>query len=144
MILADRRQKAIPLVTLAKASLNYGCYKLPLKDHRGLYYQPFAKFAEKEFDLKVTVSAALTLAEIMATLSNDGYVIASVSPKIRDLTSHPKNKTGHLILIIGYDKDQEMLYYHNPSGDTKKSQEGVEISFKDFKRYFGNRGILVT
>lgn len=144
MILAHSQEKVVPLVALGKQCAEYGGYRYPLDKSPGLFYKPFVRFVSQEYDLSARALSTLTLHEIIDALAQQGYVMASVNPSIRDQDSTPPNKTGHLILIIGYDLAKKVLYFHNPSGIDKASQEYIEISFDNFKKFFGNQGIILN
>ena len=58
--------------------------------------------------------------------------------------TNPKTKGGHLVLMLGYDIDKKLFYFHNPSGFKKETQEYASISFSDFKKFFGYKGIIVS
>lgn len=145
MILSFVQKKEYPLVTLGKKCMEYGGYKLSSKknDLKGLFYAPFVTFIQKEFGLKGRVASSLSIEEIVSSLDKRNLLIASVSPLIRNTNAEHVSKGGHLVLIIGYDTKKSALVFHNPSGDTRASRESVPISFKDFKRFFAHRGIIV-
>jgi len=144
MILAHRSKISVPLVALGKACCHYGGYDMPLERSQGLKYAPFVKFAKNDFGITASAKAALPIIQIASELSRTRYVIASVHPSIRDATSKPKTKGGHLILVLGYDLDRQLLYLHNPSGNSPTSQEYVAISFKNFEKFFSYRGIIIS
>jgi hypothetical protein len=143
MILAKEIGKAIPLVELANKSLPYGVYRLPLEDSVGLLYAPYINFLSKEFSLTAKLVRPLTVNQIVHELSQNNYVIASVSPKIRNANDTPPNKGGHLVLLLGYDLNKNELSFHNPSGFKPETQSYAAISFNDFKKFFGGRGLIV-
>lgn len=142
MILAHKKNKIVPLVTLGKQCLKYGGYKLPLKEHPGLYYKPFVEFIKKEYGLDGKAVSALTLTEIKQAISDGGYAIVSVTPEIRFPDKQPSKRGGHLVLVFGYDDDRQAVYLHNPSG-FKTSQEKVEIPYGQFKEFFDNKGVII-
>ena len=125
--------------------MKYGGYKPFSKENdlQGLFYAPFVTFIQKEFGLKGQVVSLLSSEDIVSALDRGNLVIVSVNPLIRNTDLKPPAKGGHLVLVIGYDIKKSTLTYHNPSGDTRTSQEAVQISFKDFKRFFAYRGIIV-
>lgn len=143
MILAKEYGKSVPIVELANKSLKYGAYTLPLEESVGLLYSPYIKFLSKEFSIDARIARPLTINQIVHELSHNNYVIASVSPKIRNTNDTPPNKGGHLVLILGYDQNKKELYFHNPSGFKPESQSYAAISFKDFNKFFGGRGLIV-
>lgn len=143
MVLAHKQHKTVPLVRLGKKCAKYGGYVMPLEESSGLLYAPFSNFVLQEFGLKAKVVAPMVRQEIINELTNGNYVIASVNSSIRHPASHPKTRGGHLVLVLGYDLNKKELYFHNPSGDTHKTQEYAAIGFGDFKKFFGNRGIII-
>lgn len=143
MILAHRTGKAVPLVVLGTLCTKYGGYTMPLKDSIGLLYKPYVDFVAKEFGWKARVVQGAPLQELMHELGKGNYVIAGVSPHIRYPDSKPKIKGGHLVLLLGYDRDKQEFYLHNPSGISKHTQECAVVKFGDFKKFFSGRGIVI-
>lgn len=143
MILAHQSGKVIPLVELGKKCTEYGGYIMPLETSPGLFYKPYVTFVENEFHWSAKVVQGMSDAELMHELGKGGYVIASVSPQIRYPQSKPKAKSGHLVLVLGYDKAKKEFYLHNPSGISKETQEYAAVSFQDFKKFFSGRSIVV-
>jgi hypothetical protein len=143
MILAHRTGEVIPIVQLGKKCAEYGGYAMPLEDSIGLYFKPYLTFVDKEFGWKARVMQGMGLPELMHELGKGNYVIAGVSPQIRYPASKPKIKSGHLVLMVGYDKTRQEFYLHNSSGISKETQEYAAIAFDDFKKFFGGRGIVV-
>jgi hypothetical protein len=143
MLLAHQTGQIIPLVKLGKMCAKYGGYTMPLEASQGLMYAPYARFLAKEFGLRSRVVSPLLPREIMYELSKGHYAIASVSPDIRRPDSNHRQKGGHLVLILGYDTEKQEFYFHNPSGDSKQTQEYAPISFTDFNKFFSGRGIVI-
>lgn len=143
MLLSHFGHGTQPVVALGKTCAEYSGYEMPLDQHKGLLYIPFLRFLVMEFDVHARVLAPMVLEDIVVTIGKGNYVIASVSPGIRQPKSSPVQKGGHLILILGYDLDEKVLYFHNPSGTSKQSQAYARISFHDFDKFFAYRGILV-
>lgn len=143
MILAHRTGKVTPLVELGKKCAEYGGYSMPLENSVGLYYKPYTVYVHKAFGWKASIVQGMTFQELMYELSKGNYVIAGVSPQIRQPGSKPKLRGGHLVLMVGYDKSKQEFYLHNPSGISKETQEYAAVTFKDFKKFFSGRGIVV-
>lgn len=143
MVIAHALHKTVSLVDLGKQCLKYNGYKLPLEDHPGLYYGPFSTFLKKEYGLQAQSISGLAISDIIKAIRNGDYVIASVTPEIRYPNKKPKHKSGHLVLIIGYDSVKQIIYFHNPSGTVKSNQEYTEVTFKQFSRFFSYRGIII-
>lgn len=143
MILASRIGKVVPIVELGKKCAEYGGYTMPIEASVGLLYKPYVKFAAKEFGWKSKIVEGMSQQEIMYALSKGDFVIASVSPLIRDPKSDPKTRGGHLVLMTGYDASKQEFYLHNPSGISKSTQKYAVVSFHDFKKFFSGRGIVI-
>jgi hypothetical protein len=143
MVLAGKKIPVPPAVTLAKKSIKYGCYT-PTPDFiGGLFYKPFINFLTGKFHLQSIIANPLSIKRIKYYLSQKCYVIASISPQIRNPDSHPAKKGGHLVLITGYNSAAKTLTFQNPSGFYRKSQQNVLLSESVFSRFFANRGIIV-
>ena len=144
MTLAYLGKGTIPLVTLGKRCAKRGGYTYPLESSSGLLYKPFVKFVKKEFGLDAKVINPMLLEDIIILLGSGGFVIASVTPEIRQPNIKPKLKGGHLVLMLGYDLDKAELYFHNPSGISKSTRDYASISLDNFKNFFNNRGIVIN
>jgi hypothetical protein len=145
MLLAKQTGVVHPIVTLGKKCVEYGGYALPLEKSNGLVYDPFVRFIKQEFHLDAKVISSMTQQEVINALAGGSFVIASVNPAIRHSEGDtPQRKGGHLILMLGYDLDKKEFYFHNPSGESRKNQEYAAISFKDFQKFFANRGIVIS
>ncbi|MFZ5932757.1 MAG: C39 family peptidase [Patescibacteria group bacterium] len=143
MIIKHKFGKDVPTITLGKMCMEFGGYEEKTETIDGLYYSPFLRFISHEFGLRGKVAGILTLNRIMKELAQGNYVIASVSYKIRNPESKPATVGGHLVLVLGYDIEKKVLFFHNPSGDTKESQEYAQVSFLQFERFFAGRGIVI-
>lgn len=143
MILAKELQTVTPIVELAQKSLKYGVYTQPLQDSVGLLYKPYVEFMAAEFGMSTRVERPLSINQAIFELSQGNYILASVSPKIRNTNDFATDKGGHLVLLLGYDLDKSELYFHNPSGFKNETQSYAKITFADFKKFFGERGVIV-
>lgn len=143
MILAHSTAQVVPIVTLGKKALEYGCYDLPLETSAGLKYEPYVRFVQQELGWRAKVISPMIKDDIVRALSMGYYVIASVSPDIRVPTSQPKHRGGHLVLVVAYDLDKKNFYINNPSGNTKATQEHARVSFAEFEKFFAHRGIII-
>lgn len=143
MILAYRTGKIASLVGLGKTCMQYGGYASPLETSHGLIYKPYLTFVKKEFGWNAKIISHSSSPELMHELAKNNDVIISVSPRIRNPSSRPKTKGGHLVLLVGYDRGKKEFYFHNPSGISPKTQEYAAISFADFKKFFSGRGIVI-
>jgi hypothetical protein len=85
----------------------------------------------------------MTFQELMHEIGEHNYVIVGVSPQVRYPRSKPKIRSGHLVLIVGYDRAKQEFYLHNPSGISKETQEYAVVKFSDFKKFFSGRSIVI-
>lgn len=145
MILADLFQKNYPIIELAKKCASYGGYIPKEIDIDGLFYDPFCKFVKAEFDLDARYFGRfLDLKKIKRETESGNYFIVSVNNKIKDSTNPtPETKGGHLILVTGFNKNEQTIFIHNPSAFYNKSQVHYELKESDFLRFFAGRGILI-
>jgi hypothetical protein len=134
-----------PTIQLARRCAAFGGYKQNQNDIEGLYYQPFVDFIKADFNLDARVSSNLTISDIISEIANQNFVIVSVHPSIRDPHTIPMRKGGHLVLVTGYNLEDQSgaLYVHDPSGYYLKSQQYALISLGDFNKFFANRGIII-
>ena len=143
MLLAAHLGQTVPLVTLGRKCSEYGGYPSMELGSAGLHYKPYVTFLKSEYGIAAKIVSPLLLTEITEAISGGNFVIVSVSPQIRDPSSTPTSKGGHLVLIVGYDLTKKVIYLHNPSGIDKKTQAYAEVSFDDFKKFFSGRGIVI-
>lgn len=152
MILEYLNSKKVPLVTLGKQSLNYGCYELNKSAFEkgnyenslpGLFYKPFLTFIKQEYNLKGQILSPMVIADIASNLEKGNIVMASVSGRVRDPKNNKSKKGGHLVVVTGYNFSRRILYIHNPSGTYKRSQKHFPVEFKDFNKFFDNKGIVI-
>ncbi len=144
MVLVYKFHKNYQLVKLAKQCSEYGGYIPQQNIIDGLFYQPFCRFVKDKFGLSAKTLPILTTNRIKHELNRNNFIIASVNANIRDEnTPTPQNKSGHLVLITGYNENKKLIYLHNPSGFYKKSQKNYQISETDFSKFFGHKGIMI-
>lgn len=143
MIIQHKFGEVIPIIDLGKRGLKYGVYTLKPDTIDGMYYFPFVKFVKEEFNLDTEVVRLMSVERILRELAHKNYIIASVSHEIRNPSSRPVSKGGHLILLLGYDLKKRTILFHNPSGDTEESQKYAEILFPQFENFFAGRGLVI-
>jgi hypothetical protein len=142
MVLAARGYD-IPLMDLCRRCVDRGGYVV--RDHaiEGLVYAPAVAMLQDEFHVPARVASPLSVGEIVDELKHRHFVIASVHPSIRHPATIPPSRGGHLVLLVGFDLETDILVLHNPSGDTLVSQEYCQIACADFEKFFAHRGIIV-
>lgn len=143
MILAHRNDTVVPVVTLGKLCLKQGGYSQPFDTSNGMDYRRFVAFIKKEFNISAKIMSPMLQRDIMVALARGDYVMASVSSMIRSPESRPRHKGGHLVLVLGYDLKKKIFLIHNPSGSFNHNQTYAELSFRDFARFFAERGIVI-
>jgi hypothetical protein len=143
MILNHAIGKDEQIVVLGKKCMSYGGYILKKSEIEGLIYKPFVEFIKQEYGLAAKIYPVMLFEDILEALNDGQYIMVSVSPDIRHPDSTPQKKGGHLVVVVGYDYFKKLLFLHNPSGDTRESQEYAQISFGNFKRFFAERGVVI-
>lgn len=145
MILAakDNSASSLQLVVLAKEAAKYGAFKVTESVISPLHYAEFCIFVRKKYGLEARPISALSICTLKAEVADGNFVIASVNSSIRNHhNSTPRRRGGHLVLVIGYDK--QGFYIHNPDGyQSNSSQESAFVPYNDFKRFFAYRGIVI-
>lgn len=132
-----------PIIELAKACTQYGGYKQNGNDPKKLYYAPFVEFILDKFQLQGKVVRTLDLEEILQEVEQRNFVMASVNAAIRNPQSTPTQKGGHLVLVTGYNLETQTLSFHDPAGDFVGNQSDATVSFANFMKFFGERGIVI-
>lgn len=143
MILSSRHCIDVPLINLCKNCEKYGGYIRRNDQIDGLYYHPFIEFINDKYGLRGRVLSPMRTEDIISEVAVGSFVIASVSHEIRNPVSMPSKRGGHLVLVVGYDKDNKVFFIHNPSGNTRINQEYAELNFQDFEKFFAHRGIVI-
>lgn len=144
MILLAERGEAPPLIDLARRCTDYGGYTLRDGEIDGLYYAPFLAFAEAEFGLTGEIADPLRLDDIDRALEAGRWVIASVGSAIRYGRPEAARRGGHLVVVLGHDPREQMLFLHNPSGHTPESQAYARVPRAVFEAHFAGRGMLLS
>ena len=144
MILTAKNKSAssVGLVSLAKEAQEYGAFKIQANTFSPLHYAEFCTFLGEQYGLKAQTTSALSVSTLKEQVANGNFTIISVHPSIRHTDALPPKRGGHLVLVVGY--DEKGMYIHNPSGyKSNSSQERAFIPYKDFKRFFAYRGIII-
>ncbi|MEI7603872.1 MAG: hypothetical protein WCJ19_02530 [bacterium] len=143
MILALKYSKPFQSLSLAKECKKYGGYIIKFGEISKIQSKGFCKYVKKKFRLYALPANFLSLQRILFELNRSHFVMAEVSPEIRNVNGNKKNEEKQMVLIVGYNKLNHSLFIHNPSGFYKTSQEYFEIKFNDFNKFFNNKGIII-
>jgi hypothetical protein len=142
MILEHRDGSAPSLHDLLTGSLSFGTYtEQPDGTIRGMYYEPFARYAAAAHDLTAHVHRHLPVSGIRAELAAGHLVIASAHKEIRHPGLPPPGKGGHLVLVTGYDGD--LLHLRNPSGHTHQTRNAT-LPCPVFAGFYAERAISIA
>lgn len=144
MALAQLQNRIVPTMELMKECREYGGYVVGEDGSiKGLIYRPFVTYIAERFSLQAEVKEHTEIEDIYELL-DQGYVyVASVHPSIRTPEGTPPKQGGHLVYVFAKNEQRRELIFHNPSGDSPKTQEYVHLSLEDFARYYAKRGILI-
>jgi len=145
MILAFFNKGSFQTIPLARDAAKHGVYKKEADNSiSSMHYQPYTKWIKK-YDLAATTYTGLSFRSIRTLLSSGSLIIASVNPNIRGFNTAPATQVGgHLVLVTGYNKKDETITFHNPSGfENNQSQVNHTVPVKEWVIYFAGRGIAV-
>ncbi|MBK9729061.1 MAG: C39 family peptidase [Saprospiraceae bacterium] len=132
-------------IILAKDAFRYQVFKEKNKGLSGMHYKEFCIWV-RNYGLNAVIYTSLGIRGLQKLLSDGKLIIASVHPDIREYRTlnDSSKKGGHLVLLIGYDKQKNTLIFHNPSGfSSNNTQNNQEILVPKFLEYFAGRGIAI-
>jgi len=113
---------------------------------KGWYYQPLIEVMNK-YGFTGDIFQTNDLNMLKYYLDNNHYIIASVHPQVIRLEIEESiEKGGHLVLLVGYRSNDDVLegfYINNPSGIDINKQEGVFIPINTFIKAFAGKGFLL-
>lgn len=133
-----------PLLPLARRLAALGGY-VEQEDGwiRGLIYAGAVALLEQDYGIAAEIVLDSPAGAIPALLDGAAGYIASVHPGIRDRCGgDPPSRGGHLVLV--YAADAGRVFFHNPSGDSRATQEGVAMPVAEFARFHADRGIRIA
>ena len=130
---------------LAEDALQHGVYIEDEVEISSMRYREFATWIE-HYGLKAVVLSKLSIRAIQYALTQKSLVIVSVNPNIRGYnTAQGEQKGGHLVLVVGYDKNTNTISVNNPSGFTSTdTQISHTLPLSEFNQYFAGRGIVLS
>ncbi len=146
-MIARSRGRSEDRATLYTAASAAGVYRREGDRVIGALHREFATFVTTYFGWaaeSAPIKDADTLAQHIAA---DRFVIASVSPEIRDLRCLPQRSNGHLVLLYGVSMadGQRWFELHNSTGFARtNSQKSVLISEENFMRFYSGRAIIIA
>ena len=132
-------------IPLARDAAKVGVYKKEGDGISAMQYHPYTRWIKK-FNLRATIYTRLSYKSICYLVSKNKLILASVNPNIRDYDTAPKTQIGgHLVLITGYNKKDQTITFHNPSGfENNQTQTNHTMPLKVFTIYYAGRGIAVS
>lgn len=145
MALQHLKNRKEGIVSLAKDAKIYGVYKELEDGLSGMNYQEFADWI-RGYGIKAKIYTRLGVHGLRKLLSDGDVVIVSVNPNIREYkTASDTQRGGHLVLITGYNKKDNTLTLHNPSGFvSQNTQENHTVPVARFLKYYAGRGISLS
>lgn len=143
LMILDHRNGAGPsLYDLLTGCRVFGAYQeQPDATIRGLFHEPFARYAAAAHGVAAQVHRQLTVTGIRTHLAAGHLVIASVHKEIRRPGLPPPGKGGHLVLVTGYNGGE--LHFRNPSGHTDQARNAV-LPGSTFAAFYAERAITVA
>lgn len=142
MALQFFKKETYTTIELARDAAKMMVYK---KDGDGISAMQYKAFVQwiKKFDLRGTIYTKLTYRSLCYLLARNQLVIVSVNPNIRGDNMVPNTQVGgHLVLLIGYNKKDKTLTFHNPAGyENTQTQSKHTVQYKEYAIYASGRGI---
>ncbi len=120
------------------ATEKYGVYKTVDGQVVGAYHAELGEYAREElgFLMGGMTKRNCTTGGLVDLLRTGRYVVASVSPEIRNLDGgKPKQKSGHLVLVYGYEETSNgrVFILHNSAGFlSTKTQRAARVTEERF------------
>lgn len=145
MALQHLKNRKEGIVSLARDAKAHGVYKEHGSDLSSMHYKEFADWI-KRHGIQAKIYTRLSVHGIQKLLSDGDVVIVSVNPNIREYeTASNEQQGGHLVLVTGYNKKENALTLHNPSGFvSQNTQENHTIPIPKFLKYYAKRGIALS
>jgi len=145
MALQHLKNRKENIVSLANDAKTHGVYKEHDEELSSMYYKEFSDWM-KGYGIQAKIYTKLDVRGLQKLLSDGDIIIASVNPNIRGYeTVDTTQRGGHLILVTGYDRKEETLTLHNPSGFvSQNTQQNHVIPIYKFIRYYARRGISLS
>ena len=145
MALQHLKNRKDGIVSLAKDAKNHGVYIESNGALSGMNYQEFADWV-KGYGIQAKIYTRLGVHGLRKLLSDGDIIIVSVNPNIREYkTASDTQRGGHLILVNGYNKKDNTLTLHNPSGFvSQNTQENHVVPVSKFLKYYAGRGISLS
>lgn len=140
-----QKDPLLEVAQLAEEALVGGVYEQEPSEISNMKYREFAQWAAR-YGIRASVYTRLSIRGIRYALSKGRLVIISVNPNIRGYNTAPVNqRSGHLVLVTGYDGTADTLSINNPSGfESSNTQVNHTLSVKDFLTYYAGRGITIS
>jgi len=144
MALQHLKNRKEYIVVLAKDAKTHGVYKDQNGELSSMHYKEFADWI-KNYGIEAKIYTRLGVRGLQKMLSDGNVVIVSVNPNIRGYeTADTTQRGGHLVLITGYNKLNNTMTLHNPSGFvSQNTQENHTIPVPKFLKYYAGRGVAL-
>lgn len=150
--LACRRPDEVPtLDDMYRDAFGRGVYRMVDGDVIGAFHRELADYARRQFSFARSRAARGLSADAVADTvyaERPEYVIASVSPQIRNLEGPPpEKKGGHLVLVYDVETTEEGRFFvlHNSSGFASTgTQRAARVSEKRFVECFSGNAIIIS
>lgn len=133
----------ISLLSIFEKSLKYNVIDM----NKGILHYNLLQFAKAEFDLNGCLikeerqDRFITLIQFL--LHNNIAVLASVKQGMQNTEENCKIKSGHLILIKGFESNNNMLYINDPDNISNYSKLNKVMSINRFFYNFSGNLICV-
>lgn len=125
----------------------YGVFKMVGGAVIGAYHRDLASYVQGACDLASYAKRKMSADDVADDVLSGWYVIASVSPQIRDLLGPPpEKKGGHLVLVYGVEDTEQgrVFVLHNSTGFASLgTQRSVRVPEARFVECFSGCAVLL-
>ncbi|MFC5220473.1 C39 family peptidase [Streptomyces coerulescens] len=138
----DFWQRSVPSsVPLVKELCEAGAYVRNDHTVKGLIYQPFAEYTRARWGMHAQAMPDLPATSLPEIITSGRLALVSVHKTIRTPQADPPSRGGHLVLAVGFSKQDVML--HNPSGLPGTSQQAARVPWDRFDAFYAHRGVVL-
>ncbi len=125
----------------------YDVFKTVDGNVMGAYHRELATYVRDACDLASYAKRNMSADDVAYDVDSGWYVIASVSPQIRDLFGDaPEKKGGHFVLVYGVENTEQgrVFVLHNSTGfASAHAQRAVRMPETRFVECFSGNAVLL-
>lgn len=136
---------------MTQESLDFGAFRVPEvvkrpSDIKGVFHEGLLQYAQS-FGLEGFRKNLIPLEEALWYVSEGYFFLSSVNFYKLHGVKQPKKMSGrHIVLVVGFKKRNdkiEKIFFKDISAKYSRREKKDELSFKEFKKCFNNRGVFL-